>query len=65
MIFENGKTYSKAELAQLYNISGKTFRVWLVPIIKAHKTVFPPNFHRKKILTVKQVSIIVEHLGQP
>lgn len=50
------KTFSKKELANLYNISSKTFKRWL-------ETIGIKN--NKNILTPKQVNTIFEEYGCP
>jgi hypothetical protein len=65
MVFERGKTYTKSEMSRFYNVSVKTFRNWIEPVVKANKKQFPPVFKHKKIINVTQLNLIVEHLGEP
>jgi hypothetical protein len=53
------KSYSKKELAGLYNVSTKTLNKWLQPInVKIGK-------YSGRSFCLKQVKIIFEHLGEP
>lgn len=53
------KSYSKSELANLYNVNIKTFVAWLKKMNLFDEVKF------KKILTPLQVKKITEHLGNP
>ena len=55
------KTYSKQELAELYNVNRKTFRAWIIKIEKK----LPLYSKTQQIFTPAQVVIIFEHLGDP
>lgn len=52
------KTYSKSELANLYNINTKTLKIWCIQI---------PNFKisRNKLLKPIEVKKIIDWLGEP
>jgi hypothetical protein len=52
------KAYRHKELRMLYDVSGKTFRIWLqrVPDLGEYKG---------KAYTPEQVEKIVKHLGKP
>ena len=55
------KTYKKKELRALYNVSADVFNNWL----KGIEGIIP-NYHRTtKVLTPKQVKVIIEELGDP
>ncbi len=55
------QSYSKAELRTLYNVSPDVFNNWL----KGIEGIIP-NYHRTiKVLTPKQVKVIIEELGDP
>ena len=53
------KTISKGELAKAYGIHISTFNNWiqLVPNLNLRKG--------QRVLTPKQVGLIIEHLGEP
>lgn len=53
------KTSTRTELAKLYNVNYETFKKWL---IKVPGLVIDK---KQRTLTPKQVSIIIEHLGEP
>ena len=53
------KSYSKSELANLYGISGATFKKWLTQLTELN---IPAN---ARILTPKQVAYIFEEFGVP
>lgn len=54
------KSYSKKELAILYNVSSDTFRKWLKEI-----GIMNESIKNVKIFSPKIVAKIVEKLGEP
>jgi predicted DNA-binding protein YlxM (UPF0122 family) len=54
------KSYSKAELADLYNVSSDTFAKW----IKSIEDLLPHYKRSNKVFTPKQVKVIFEELGE-
>lgn len=55
----NIQPYNSKELARLYNTPYKTFLLWLNPI----RDILGPQIGR--LWNIKQVNIMVEHLGLP
>ena len=53
------KAYTVKQLAELYGVSSKTFRRWLVPFNKKIGT------KQGYFYSISQVRRIVEHLGVP
>lgn len=53
------KTYTKSELAALYEVHSNTLYKWIKSIPNLMLT------KRQRKLTPKQVEIIVKHLGEP
>jgi len=50
---------TRSELARRYGVSPETFKKWLAKV---------PNLEldiKERVLTPKQVGIIIEHLGEP
>lgn len=58
------KSYSKSELAEKYGVCVLTFtRRYMAPVLtKLRKTGYDPS-KRTRILTPRQVQIIVDHVG--
>lgn len=53
------KSATRSQLAKQYGVSLETFKKWLV---KIPDLVLEAN---ERVLTPKQVCIIIEHLGEP
>jgi len=53
------KTYSKTQLAKLYNVSYNTFINWVKNIPELRLSP------KQRIFTPKQLEILFEHLGEP
>jgi len=53
------KPYSSAELSELYGVSIKTFKKWVLPIKEKVGT------QNGRFYTVKQTEIFFKHLGLP
>lgn len=51
-------TYTKSELAKLYQVSYNTLISWL-------KGIPSLNLKRRRVLTPKEVNLIFDHLGKP
>jgi hypothetical protein len=49
------KSYSRKELAAMYEVSGKTFSKWIVSL----------NYKYKRLFTPKEVEAIFTLLGRP
>ena len=60
---ENKKSYTLIELADEYNVSIKTMYNWLKPIRAKLLELTPEPKSRLRILTPKQLKIIIEFLG--
>lgn len=57
------KTYSKSDLAKLYNVGPTTFRKWLEPFMPDLEAL---HYQKdQKILKPKQVKLIFDKLGKP
>ncbi|WP_025142740.1 hypothetical protein [Pedobacter jeongneungensis] len=52
------KAYSKKELQALYNVTAKTFRAWIEPIVDL-------GSYKGRKYTPAQVEKLVYHLGKP
>jgi len=52
------KAYRKKELAALYDVSTRVFKIWL-------KNIAELGDYTGRSFTPKQVEKIVEHLGEP
>lgn len=53
------KSATRSQLAKRYSVSPETFKKWLGKV---------PNLeidNKERVLTPKQVGIIIEHLGEP
>lgn len=57
------KTFTFQEMAAQYNVSLKTFYVWLKPIRKQLLEMNPGSKQRLRILLPKQIKLIQEFLG--
>jgi hypothetical protein len=55
----NFSAMNKKQLAALYKVSPKIFRIWLKPILPKLGNI------EGRVLTPKQVRIIIDHLGEP
>lgn len=53
------KPYTSKEMADLYGVSPKTLRTWLLPHRKA------VGERKSKYFTARQVRIIFERIGEP
>ena len=58
------KNKSKKQLASEYNISTKTLKKWIKPILK-NLNMTEKQYNNKKIFTPNEVKIIYEFLGEP
>jgi len=56
------KTYSKKEMAQMYNVSSATFRKWAQKAFTAKEYLV---YKSARILTIKMVNHLFTHLGNP
>lgn len=66
------KSYSKMELARLYNpvlcdrVAARTFLQWIDRNVELTKRLLETGFKRTdRMITPKQVEIIVHYLGEP
>lgn len=55
---------SKSELANYYQVSAKTMGEWLRRVYLSYPTEFENCLH-KQLFTPRQISLILEHLGEP
>ncbi len=53
------KPATRNQLAKRYGVSPETFKKWLIKIPDLSLDI------RDRVLTPKQVGIIIEHLGEP
>lgn len=61
----HNNTYNKSTLADCYQVHYSTFYRWVDSFIKDHPEVQPYFRVNSKVLSPKQLSLLVDYLGYP